>query len=702
MPRLYITENNMNLVFEITEQKEVKFLHFSAFPFEENDIRDDYEKTGFRLVELMVSGLDRPEERHGSKYTVTAPGYRMKYDSHKDYRNEWGRKLEIVTFDEETGLYVTSHFQFYDGISMVRCLTEVENRGNEAQGLEYVSTFNLNGIEKEGILSRDEKMRLSVVHNSWQREVQWKDYTLPELGIEQSQPDNALRSSKAFTVSNAGNWSAKEFLPFGCVTNEETGGRLFWQIEHNGSWHYEISDQTNHLYVQISGPTENQSHWYKNLKPGERFLSVPAAVGVTAGKIETVAEELTKYRRRIRRKNEDNETLAVIFNDYMNCLWAEPTTEKELPLIDAAAKTGCEYYCIDAGWYADGYWWDEVGEWLPSDKRFPNGIKEVIDYIRAKGMIPGLWLELEVMGINCPKVKEMPEECFFHRHGKRVHDRSRYQLDFRHPKVREHATAVIDRLVNEYGVGYIKMDYNIEPGIGTEVSADSFGDGLLMHERAYLSWLDEIFRKYPKLIIENCSSGGLRMDYAMLSRHSIQSTSDQEDYQNYATIAANSPVAVTMEQSAIWSYPRTGGDEEETVFNMVNAMLMRVHQSGHMADIAPERRALVKEGLDYYKTIRENIRHAYPFWPLGFSSFADDWVSLGLKNEQTSYIAVWRRGGSEYVKLPVDHLKGRELEVRCAYPSFGKCEYRWSRETGVLSVKIPAAPAARLFELRTV
>ena len=43
---------------------------------------------------------------------------------------------------------------------------------------------------------------------------------------------------------------------------------------------------------------------------------------------------------------------------------------------------------------------------------------------------------------------------------------------------------VVDRLVSEYGVGYIKTDYNIEPGIGTELSADSVGEGMLKHERA--------------------------------------------------------------------------------------------------------------------------------------------------------------------------------------------------------------------------
>ena len=316
---------------------------------------------------------------------------------------------------------------------------------------------------------------------------------------------------------------------------------------------------------------------------------------MTACGFDDAMGQLTHYRRRIRRPNQDNEELKIIFNDYMNSLWGDPTTEKEMPLIDAAAETGCEYYCIDAGWYADGNWWDNVGEWKESRKRFPNGLKEVTDYIKAKGMIPGAWLELEVMGINCPKVVEVDDSWFFIRHGKRVHDRSRYQLDFRNEKVREYATGVIDRLIQEYGIGYIKMDYNIEPGIGTEYKADSIGEGLLGHERAYLEWLDAIFAKYPELIIENCSSGGLRMDYALLSRYSIQSTSDQDNYLMYATIAANAPTAITPEQAAVWAYPLMEGDKEEVAFNMVNAMLLRIHQSGHLAKISDERRAMVKE-----------------------------------------------------------------------------------------------------------
>ena len=118
----------------------------------------------------------------------------------------------------------------------------------------------------------------------------------------------------------------------------------------------------------------------------------------------------------------------------------------------------------------------------------------------------------------------------------------------------------------------------------------------------------DVFARYPDLVIENCSSGGLRIDYALLSRYSIQSTSDQEDYRNYAAIAANAAAGVTPEQAAVWSYPMRQGDKEEVIYNMINAMLLRIHQSGHLAQLPAERLALVKEGIACYKTIRQDIK----------------------------------------------------------------------------------------------
>ena len=254
----------------------------------------------------------------------------------------------------------------------------------------------------------------------------------------------------------------------GCYENRECGTSLAWQIEHNGSWHWELSDCGPWLYLHLSGPTENENLWWKNLKPGETFTTVPVAVTATAGGLQDSIVAFTHYRRALRRPHKDNRRLAVIFNDYMNCLWGDPTTEKLKPLIEAAARAGCEYFCIDAGWHGDS-WWDSVGEWKPSEKRFPNGIGEVLDLIRSKGMVPGLWLEIEVMGLTCHLAAQAPDSWFFMRHGRRVIHNGRYQLDFRHPDVVRHADQVVDRLVREYGVGYIKIDYNINAGPGTEM-----------------------------------------------------------------------------------------------------------------------------------------------------------------------------------------------------------------------------------------
>jgi alpha-galactosidase len=656
---------------------------------------DDKKKSKFRMLEVHMSG-ENQNDHHGSKHTGSMPGNRLKLLNWTDARTSVGRRLMFEMTDDAIGVCTKSYFQFYDGIPVVRVWSEVENRGSAPVGLEYVSTFALTGLDKEGLGIREEKMRLHIPHNTWYGEAQWQAYSLPELGLHTV---NEF-SMKRLSYGSTGTWSTSQYAPMGVLENSETGTSLVWQIEHNGSWHWEISDIRDLLYVQVSGPTEAEHQWWKELKPGESFLTVPAAVGAVCGGIQESIAAMTRYRRAIRRPNEDNRLLPVIFNDYMNCLFGDPTTEKLLPLIDAAAEAGCEYYCIDCGWYSDGYWWDGVGEWLPSVERFPGGIEEVLEYIRGKGMIPGLWLELEVMGVNCRLAEKLPDHWFFMRHGKRVIDHSRYQLDFRNSDVAAYADMVVDRLVRNYGVGYIKMDYNINAGVGTEVDADSFGDGLLEHNRAYLAWLDRVFERYPELVIENCGSGGMRLDYALLSRHSIQSSSDQTDYRKNGVIAAASASLVTPEQCAVWSYPLKEGDMEEVVFNMVNSMLLRIHQSGHLAEISPQRLELVKEGIAYYKSIRTHIAEGLPIWPLGLPRIGDAWISYGLQTNNSIYLAVWRLDSADpVIRLPLPHFAGCKANVRLAYPTGSGGEADWHSANGILAVSLPQIYSARIFEI---
>lgn len=688
--RLQIEENGLYLEFELEENHPVLLLHMGTEPMSQEPEKD--KKFLYTMFEIQATGESRLEH-FGLGHSGTLPGNRMNYVGYTDEINEKGRIIEIHTRDSMTGLCSRMSYQFYSGIPIVRCRQILKNEGDSEIGLEAVSSYVQTGVGSEA----EEDINLLIPHNSWQEELQWKETPVNQLGHHII--SDAGISSKRIQICNIGSWSSGEYLPMACLRNLSRNTMQFWQIEHNGAWNWELQERDGKLALVVNGPDEVNHHWWKNLKPGEKFETVPVAVGCVKGGVDEAFSALTKYRRRIRRKNLDNEKLPVIFNDYMNCLWADPTTEKELPIIDAAAAIGCEYYCIDAGWYTDENWWYKVGEWQPSDTRFPNGLKEVTDYIRKKGMIPGIWLEIEVMGTQCSMVKQADPSWFFQRHGKLAVDRDRYQLDFRNQEVRVYTRSVVERLIREYGIGYFKIDYNINAGIGTEYHADSPGDGLLEHNRAYLNWLDEIFAAHPGLVIENCSSGGMRMDYAMLSRYSIQSTSDQTNYLKYASIAANAPSALTPEQAAIWSYPLSDSTREQTIFNCVNSCLLRIHQSGHMGVLAADRKKIVKEELNYYKKIRKDICHALPFWPLGLAKDGDDWMCLGLDCGEKRYLAVWRLKEGKVCSLPLTGWKGQNPEVKVTFPANDEqCRVNWKSEEGILEVMLPQKGMARILE----
>jgi alpha-galactosidase len=335
----------------------------------------------------------------------------------------------------------------------------------------------------------------------------------------------------------------------------------------------------------------------------------------------------------------------------------DPHAEVLHPLIDAAAEVGAECFVIDAGWYADGGdWWDSVGEWRPAAHRFPAGIEDVFEHIRRRGMTAGLWLEPEVVGVHSPVAARLPEVAFLRRNGIRVVDHGRYHLDLAAPETVAFLDEVIDRLVGDYGVGYFKFDYNVRAGAGSDGRTASAGHGLLLHNRAYLAWVDAVRRRHPHLLLENCASGGMRQDFATVSRFDLQSTSDQENLRAYPPIAAAAPMLVPPERAGNWSYPQPEMSGEDVVSTLCTGILSRLYLSGWLNRLGPAHTALVAQAVDVHKGLRHRIPDSLPFWPLGLPGWDDDWIALGLRDGAlTLFLTVWRRGtrpGAVTVPLP--------------------------------------------------
>ena len=116
--------------------------------------------------------------------------------------------------------------------------------------------------------------------------------------------------------------------------------------------------------------------------------------------------------------------------------------------------------------------------------------------------------------------------------------------------------------------------------------------------------------------------------------------------------------------------------------------------------MSDHQRALVRDGVDVYKSIRGDLARALPFWPLGLPGWTDEWLALGLRTPEdaTAYLSVWRRGGPAELHIPVRHLAGRALRADVLHPSSADAGRAvWDGEG--LTVSVPRTPGVLLIRL---
>ncbi len=648
------------------------------------------EPVGLVQILTATSGHALASTRVG----MTALGERLRYIGHEVTTDGAWHRLRITLAAD--GIRADVTLASPDGVAALSSVVTVANTSDAQVVLRSVSSW----AAPLGV--RDpEAWAFHSAASDWLAESRWSAKPFrPDLFPGIAAHLTGMRPRGTATLASHGTWSSGEHAPVAAAVSPAEGAAWLWQVEHNGPWRIEVGEEYGDFSVALSGPTELDHSWALPLAPGESFTTVPAAVALGAT-LDDAAAAMTRYRRAARRAHRDNELLPVCFNDYMNTLNGDPTTATLLPLIDAAAEAGAEVFCVDAGWYDDsGHWWDSVGEWLPSSTRFPGGLGEVIDRIRAHGMTPGLWLEPEVIGVRSAMAAQLPDGAFLQRHGQPLVEQDRYHLDLRHPAARAHLDGVVDRLVRDFGVGFFKLDYNINPGAGTDHAAPSTGHGLLEHSRAVLSWLDGILDRHPGLILENCGSGGMRADFAMLSRLQLQSTSDQQDFRLYPPIAASAPMQLLPEQAASWAYPQPGMDPEEIAFCLVTGLVGRIYLSGYLNRMASAELDLVREAVVAAKRLRAELPHAVPFWPLGLPAWTDPWVALGLRTGGSALVALWKRGEADGVALPVPGLAGRSTGVAVEFPGAAEgWDLSWDAATGTLHADTAMTTTARLIRL---
>ena len=198
-------------------------------------------------------------------------------------------------------------------------------------------------------------------------------------------------------------------------------------------------------------------------------------------------------------------------------------------LADIAADIGVERYVLDDGWFR-GRRSDEaaLGDWQVDEQVWPGGLHRLVEYVRARGMQFGLWIEPEMVNPDSELYRAHPDWILSAGH--RVPPLQRHQLvlDLTRPEVSGYLLERISALLTEYGISYVKWDCNrdiIDGGSGTRAGAPSAH----AQAQAVYDLLDELRRRHPDVEWESCAAGGGRIDLGMLERVQRVWTSDMTD-----------------------------------------------------------------------------------------------------------------------------------------------------------------------------
>lgn len=320
--------------------------------------------------------------------------------------------------------------------------------------------------------------------------------------------------------------SSSQMHPWFALENNERGvliGSLAW----SGNWIIRLQPQDNGEYL-ISGGI-NPWQFSKKLEKEGSLESAHAIIALgTPGDIDNAAIQLQRWGRKYwYPENQLTESCPVEWNHWW--YYEDRTINSAIfkQNVDIAAQLGIEACVLDAGWFGkEGEcWWNIRGDWhLVNDVKFPEGIRHLADYVHSKGMKFGIWCEIEAVGEHAELHRIHPEFVQI------CDGKSLGAICFGNPDAIEWAFHIIEHLINDYHADWLKLDFNIDLGAGCNRTdhGHQSGDGLYEHYRGLYHLLQRIREKYPQTLLENCSSGGLRIDLGMMKYESVVYLSDPD------------------------------------------------------------------------------------------------------------------------------------------------------------------------------
>ncbi len=400
-----------------------------------------------------------------------------------------------------TLLTVTIDYRFYDDTSALEWGVRLENKGAEKTlQIENFRTLSFKADSKSNT-----KLLYSKGGNATE------DDFAPQT--------DALKDGETCKIFPAGGRSSSGVMPFfNLYTAKDAGfiGAIGW----SGQWALQAEKNDGTVTVE-SGMSDSRFY----LNAGESVMQPTMIFLPWKGDAQEAHNDLRRHILAHHTPRMEDGGLPVGPISYG--VWGGDGSQAHIDKIKAIDNTdmGFDALWIDAGWYGsddaisqntfDSIWNENVGTWDVVPSLYPNGMKEVSAAAHEAGVALVLWFEPERAFKGTKLVTEHPDYFLTN-----SSNPDYFLFNLGNEEARLWLTDYIAGLIKEYGVDIYRQDFNIEPldYWRTADPMDRIGVTEMKYiEGLYLFW-DGLLERCPGVVIDNCASGGRRLDFEALSR----------------------------------------------------------------------------------------------------------------------------------------------------------------------------------------
>lgn len=478
-------EDDMNFSLEHIRQEYPAYgngdMHTPAFDLLSHE-------TGSRLFDFVY---DHHIIYNGKKEIKDIPSVYVENDNEMT-------TLEVTLIDPLTKVELTLFYTIDENRPAIMRHTEVKNNSEYLRTIHRLMSLNLD--------LPDANYEMVELTGAWSRERHVQVRPLNH-GI------TAIQSMRGHSSNN--------FNPFIALkrpeTNENSGEVIGISLIYSGNFLANVEVDTYNVSRITMGIHPQNFTW--NLNPSETFTT-PEAVMVYSQKglsgMSQVFHNL--YGKRLAHGVWRDRPRPILINNWEGTYF-DFTEEKILSIAKAGKEMGMELFVLDDGWFGtrnDDF--RGLGDWYPNLNKLPGGIAGLSRKVEELGIMFGLWFEPEMVNEDSDLFRAHPEWRLSTPNRRASQGRHQYILDFSNKDVVDYIYGLMDKVIGESKISYIKWDMNRSMSEVYSTAHTAHQQGEVMHR--YILGVYDLYRrlttKYPHILFESCSSGGARFDPAML------------------------------------------------------------------------------------------------------------------------------------------------------------------------------------------